>query len=218
MRPRSHDRPRATSALPGQLAGPHVGHEARPDDARLAAAGRADDGQEPVAAQLLDQVLGQRLAPEEELGVLLVEHLQPAERTHDGRLIEISPRRRSPGATPRMPSTRRSNAAASSRPVGSRPMSAGTGTEAAARDREGRRRAGWPGMTRNSGLATRRLSAARISSFSQVPNPAGPTNTTHVRLASSAVSSASCHGSPERGATRRGTARGRHHGGGRPAP
>ena len=88
VRAGTHDHHRPRRAV-RQRAAADLRHQPRPDDARLAAAGCADDREEPVRAELLDEVLGQRLTSEEVVGVVLVEHLEPAKRTDDGRVTEL---------------------------------------------------------------------------------------------------------------------------------
>jgi hypothetical protein len=53
-------------------------HEACQGHRRLAAPGRADDGDEAARAELVDQLGHEDAPPEVELGVLLAEGLQPA--------------------------------------------------------------------------------------------------------------------------------------------
>jgi len=79
-----------------ERAGSQPRHEPRPHDGRLAAAARADDGEEARLRQALDEVLGQRLPAEEVLGVVFGEGAQPLvrvarlERARDGG-IERTP-------------------------------------------------------------------------------------------------------------------------------
>ena len=66
---------------PGQRAALQRGHEAGADERRLAASGGAEHGEEACRLQLLEQPLHVGVAPEEELGVLLLERLEAAVRT-----------------------------------------------------------------------------------------------------------------------------------------
>lgn len=78
------------------------GHEAGPDDARLAGATRADQRDESLTATEVAEQLGdERVASEERPGVVGTEWAQPLERVHDRpRSVEQALRRRQPRLDP----------------------------------------------------------------------------------------------------------------------
>ena len=173
------------------LAAAQAGDQAGAHHRRLAAAGRADDGDERLAGERRRQRLGERVAAEEERLVLLAERAQAAvgaDLGADGCDLLQGER---PRRLPRMAAARISSAASSAAPadrstqvLSLRNPSAGSAPESST------------GITGKPGSRPCRSSARSRSRCCHGPRPSAPRKTATAPQEASVCSSACGHGCP----------------------